>query len=169
MLNVLSVFYPPLVDYQIFLAGNSVELSSEPNRLSFEGYKAIDGIYLPSEYGLSELSSMTYTSLELSPWIQVDLLTNHFVYGVKIWNRCQNLEQIWAYKSRFFGLSVYHLETQTYQIGTVLLENTFSVKKTCSTWQIVGEGRASWTRFSKFSCFKNFTIFLSYSHVWPLS
>jgi len=33
---------------------------------------------------------MAHTELELSPWIQIDLLTNHFVYGVKIWNRFEH-------------------------------------------------------------------------------
>jgi len=36
---------------------------------------------------------MAHTEIELSPWIQIDLLTNHFVYGVKIWNRSETSSQ----------------------------------------------------------------------------
>jgi len=51
--------------------------------------KAIDGIYIPSHYGLSEISNVAHTKIEQSPWIQIDLGINHFVEGVKIWNRSE--------------------------------------------------------------------------------
>jgi len=54
--------------------------------MSFPGSKAVDGIYLPSPDGGHYLS-LAHTAKELSPWIQVNLKTDHFVYGVKIWNR----------------------------------------------------------------------------------
>jgi len=60
---------------------------SSVHRSLFPGSKAIDGIYSPSESGLDELASLAHTKQEVSPWIQVDLATNHFVEGVKIWNR----------------------------------------------------------------------------------
>jgi len=56
----------------------------------YAGAEAIDGIYLPSQWNIPELDSLAHTKTELSPWIQIDLLTNHFVYGVKIWNRSEH-------------------------------------------------------------------------------
>jgi len=56
------------------------------------GLKAIDGIYLPSESGLGEQGSLFATNSELSPWLQIDLTTNHFVKGVKIWDRSESTE-----------------------------------------------------------------------------
>jgi len=53
----------------------------------YSGSKAVDGFYLPSDSGSDPLTSLAYTNKELSPWIQVDLAINHYVDGVKIWNR----------------------------------------------------------------------------------
>jgi len=55
--------------------------------------KAIDGIYLPSKSGIGEQESLFATNQELSPWLQVDLTTSHFVEGVKIWDRSENSVQ----------------------------------------------------------------------------
>jgi len=55
--------------------------------------KAIDGIYLPSEFGIGEKDSIFATNTELSPWLQIDLTTNHFVEGVKIWDRSESSAQ----------------------------------------------------------------------------
>jgi len=30
------------------------------------------------------------TRVDVSPWIQVDLVDSHYVYGVKIWDRSEN-------------------------------------------------------------------------------
>jgi len=58
---------------------------------NFPASKAIDGIYVPSDHGLSEPGNMAYNAKrELSPWIQVDLLTGHYVDGVKIWDRSES-------------------------------------------------------------------------------
>jgi len=54
--------------------------------------KAIDGIYLPSESGLAEQESLFVSNQELSPWLQIDLTTNHFVEGVKIWDRSDSTQ-----------------------------------------------------------------------------
>jgi len=72
----------------MFITGKSVALSTRHN--NHAGGQAIDGIYLPSQWSISEQASMAHTKRELSPWIQIDLLTNHFVYGVKIWNRSES-------------------------------------------------------------------------------
>jgi len=56
----------------------------------FSGIKAVDGIYVPSDSGVDEHASLAHTKRELSPWIQVDLSVNHFVEGVKIWNRFES-------------------------------------------------------------------------------
>jgi len=53
------------------------------------GSNAVDGIYIPSHSGLNELTSVAHTERELSPWIQVDMGINHFVEGVKIWDRSE--------------------------------------------------------------------------------
>jgi len=37
--------------------------------------------------------SMTHTKPEWSPWIQTDLFTNNYVFGVKIWDRSESLDQ----------------------------------------------------------------------------
>lgn len=58
--------------------------------VEFSGIKAVDGIYLPSDFGVGETASLAHTLTELSPWIQVDLSVNHFVEGVKIWNRFES-------------------------------------------------------------------------------
>jgi len=55
--------------------------------------KAVDGIYVPSDFGVSEVASLVHTNQELSPWIQVDLIINHFVEGVKIWDRSESPSQ----------------------------------------------------------------------------
>jgi len=65
-------------------------MSSVREYPSFAGFKAIDGIYLPSDSGLDELASVAHSLKELSPWIQVELATNHYVEGVKIWNRSEH-------------------------------------------------------------------------------
>jgi len=70
------------------ILGNKVNLSTEYEAHHL-GEKAIDGLYMPSQHGISEHASIAHTKRELSPWIQVDLDTDHFVYGVKIWNRCE--------------------------------------------------------------------------------
>jgi len=57
---------------------------------SYAGFKAIDGIYLPSHSGFTESQSLAHTKRELSPWIQVDLEDNYYVDGVKIWDRSEN-------------------------------------------------------------------------------
>jgi len=54
--------------------------------------KAIDGIYLPSQSGIGEQESLFATNSELSPWLQIDLTTNHFVEAVKIWDRSESTE-----------------------------------------------------------------------------
>jgi len=61
-------------------------MSSNLHR-NFPASKAIDGIYIPSDSGLSRLASLAHSKQHLSPWIQVDLTTNHYVEGVKIWDR----------------------------------------------------------------------------------
>jgi len=66
-------------------------MSSVREYPSFAGFNAVDGIYLPSDSGLGELASLAHSLKELSPWIQVDLATNHFVQGVRIWNRSEHL------------------------------------------------------------------------------
>jgi len=70
------------------ISGKIVDLSTEYGA-HYHGEKATDGLYLPSQNGMSERTSIAHTQRELSPWIQVDLHTDHFVYGVKIWNRCE--------------------------------------------------------------------------------
>jgi len=65
-------------------------MSSVREYPSFAGLKAVDGIYLPSDSGLDELASLAHSRTELSPWIEVDLATNHYVEGVKIWNRSKH-------------------------------------------------------------------------------
>jgi len=69
-----------------------VSLSSV-SRSGFPASKAVDGIYLPSEFGVDEIASLAHTNQELSPWIQVDLIVNHFVEGVKVWDRSESLGQ----------------------------------------------------------------------------
>jgi len=54
---------------------------------SHSGIKAIDGIYVPSDYGVGEKSSLAHSKLNRSPWIQVDLGLNRYIDGVKIWDR----------------------------------------------------------------------------------
>jgi len=66
-----------------------VELSSSFSS-SYAGFKAIDGIYLPSHSGFTEYQSLAHTEKELSPWIQVDLEDTYYVDGVKIWDRSEN-------------------------------------------------------------------------------
>jgi len=57
------------------------------------GINAIDGIYLPSESGLEENERLFATNQELSPWLQIDLITKHIVEGVKIWDRSESSVQ----------------------------------------------------------------------------
>jgi len=73
---------------------------------NLSGLKAIDGIYLPSESGLREAESLANTLKELSPWIQVDLTINHFVEGVKIWDRSEGMNQ--GESVTVFGRLLYH-------------------------------------------------------------
>jgi len=51
--------------------------------------KAVDGLYLPSQHGLTEHHYVAVTNVEKSPWIQVDLAISHYIYGVKIWQRSE--------------------------------------------------------------------------------
>jgi len=55
--------------------------------------KAVDGIYLPSEFGVDEIANLVHTNQELSPWIQVDLIINYFVEAVKVWDRSESPSQ----------------------------------------------------------------------------
>jgi len=57
---------------------------------TFSGFKAVDRIYLPSDSGLKEDASLAQSGYELSPWIQVELVINYFVEGVKIWDRSEH-------------------------------------------------------------------------------
>lgn len=76
----------------ILFTGMQVELSStSPSvaQFSFEGAKAVDGIYDPleEEAFLSRLSSIARTNVEVMPWIQVDLSTNRCVRSVVVFSR----------------------------------------------------------------------------------
>jgi len=81
----VNIFIPDVLDK---VASLSSVFGSE-----YSGLKAVDGIYLPSDFGVHEIVSLAHTNLELSPWIQVDLITNHFVDGVKIWDRSEGHNQ----------------------------------------------------------------------------
>lgn len=48
-----------------------------------DGTHLVDGIYVPHQ----EIDSLAHTNPELNAWMQVDLLENHCVRAVKIWNR----------------------------------------------------------------------------------
>jgi len=67
--------------------------SSSVHKAHFSGLKAIDGVYLPSDSGLEENESLFATNRELSPWLQIDLITKHIVEGVKIWDRSESSVQ----------------------------------------------------------------------------
>lgn len=60
-------------------------MSTATNRAS----KAVDGLYSPSQHGVAESSNLAISSLERSPWIQVDLFASYYIYGVKIWQRTE--------------------------------------------------------------------------------
>lgn len=76
---------------ELFIAGKSVKLSLQHG--NYAGGKAIDGIYVPSLLGMLEKENIAHTKKELSPWIQIDLSTNNYVFGVKIWDRSESLHQ----------------------------------------------------------------------------
>jgi len=67
--------------------------SSSIYKAHLSGINAIDGIYLPSESGLEENERLFATNRELSPWLQIDLITKHIVEGVKIWDRSESSVQ----------------------------------------------------------------------------
>jgi len=81
-------FSTSLISDGIYIGGNaSMSSSSSQNR---GAENAIDGLYLPSQHGINEASSLALTTSEISPWIQVDLSISYYVYGVKIWQRSES-------------------------------------------------------------------------------
>lgn len=55
---------------------------------SFDGSNAVDGIYTPPVVaGAEDVSSLTHTEEEQSPWLQINLGQRRCIKGVKIWNR----------------------------------------------------------------------------------
>jgi len=49
-------------------------------------FRAIDGVYEPVK-GTREIDYTILTGSEKSPWVQADLLSNHYILAVEMWNR----------------------------------------------------------------------------------
>jgi len=60
------------------------------NNVDKKAVNAVDRFYVPSHHGMEESSSVALSTVENSPWIQVDLIISYYVYGVKIWQRSES-------------------------------------------------------------------------------
>jgi len=89
-----------------------------------EAVNAVDRVYVPSHHGVEESSSLALSTVENSPWIQVDLIISYYVYGVKIWQRSesQNASKCHYLPSRISTTSFLHVSFSI-KIETSILHN----------------------------------------------
>ena len=89
-------YHHKLVYKRSVFTGKLVTLSSQyPCSLGycFEGSKAVDGIYAPTD-GAHEFTSIAHTLSTTDAWLQIDLEEPHCVFAVKVWNRGAGLGEL---------------------------------------------------------------------------